>query len=113
MQLVKAIYIEDYGWQYPCCKMWMDYPEETKLYHDIAIDEWIKRGYNNNMLLFRVKESEVTMLHWLGNEQLHMHHTVVICLQKTSVIMVVSARMSQMTYHITGAVMERMSHEQL
>ena len=69
MQLVKAIYIEDYGWRkHPCCKMWMDYPEALQLYHDIAIDEWIKRGYNNNMPLFRVKESEVTMPHWLGNE---------------------------------------------
>ena len=75
MQLVKAIYIEDYGWRkHPCCKMRMDYPEALQLYHDIAIDEWIKRGYNNNMPLFRVKESEVTMPHWLGNEQLHASH---------------------------------------
>ena len=56
-------------------------PRALQLYHDIAIDEWIKRGYNNNMPLFRVKESEVTMPHWLGNEQLR-DHTVVICFKR-------------------------------
>ena len=35
LQILKAIYLDNYGWkQHPCVKMWKDYPESLMMYMD-------------------------------------------------------------------------------
>lgn len=50
MQIYKALHNPDYGWQnHPAVKMWRGYEDALALYHNIMIDEWVDRGYNNTM----------------------------------------------------------------
>jgi len=73
LQIIKAIYIPDYGWKnHPAVKMWADYPEALQMYHDSAINEWVRRGKNNTMPLTRIITDK--MPHWLGNERFHASH---------------------------------------
>ena len=38
------------GWiNHPCSVMWKDYVPALKHYTNVFIQEWINRGYNNNM----------------------------------------------------------------
>lgn len=74
LQILRAIYIPDYGWRHhPCTKMWKDYPHALQLYMNACIREWIKRGYKNTMQLAR-EDSFTVLPNWLGNKQLHLSH---------------------------------------
>jgi len=62
------------GWaNHPARTMWTGYLDALKLYHNLAIKEWIFRGYNNNMKLYNLPQ-QIVMPHWLGNEKLHASH---------------------------------------
>lgn len=62
------------GWSnHPATKMWRGYTQALKLYHDTIIREWIDRGYENNMDIFKVK-SPLEFPDWLGDERLHHSH---------------------------------------
>ena len=38
------------GWvNHPAVKMWKGYAAALAVYHNTMIDEWVDRGYNNNM----------------------------------------------------------------
>ena len=38
------------GWQHhPVTKMWRNHINALKLYHNLCIDEWVRRGYKNSM----------------------------------------------------------------
>jgi len=51
------------GWaNHPCVKMWKGYEDTLKLYHDIMIAEWIKRGYKNTMLYYCGEKIAHTLL---------------------------------------------------
>jgi len=63
------------GWvNHPVTRMWRGFEEALKIYQNITITEWIKRGYNNNMSLEVVDESSVEMPFWLGDERVHRSH---------------------------------------
>jgi hypothetical protein len=63
------------GWRnHPCVLMWRNYIPALKLYHNLSILEWIKRGYNNNMQLFNLEETQIAYPHWLGFPQYHASH---------------------------------------
>ena len=51
MQIINAINNpKKQGWQnHPATIMWTPYVNALKLYTNVIILEWIKRGYNNNM----------------------------------------------------------------
>ena len=74
LQILKAIYIPDYGWRHhPCVKMWKDYPHALQLYMNACIDEWKNRGFNNTMA--KAKEDSFTELPpWIGNKLFHDNH---------------------------------------
>ena len=41
------------GWMnHPARFMWIGYMDALKLYHNVCIQEWVARGYNNNMKLY-------------------------------------------------------------
>jgi hypothetical protein len=62
------------GWSnHPARTMWTGYLDALKLYHNLAIEEWVRRGYKNNMQLY-VLPSQITLPHWVGNERLHASH---------------------------------------
>ena len=43
------------GWKnHPAVEMWKDNIDALKLYHNVIINEWIARGYNNNMKLYEI-----------------------------------------------------------
>ena len=74
MQIIKTILTpEQKGWQnHPIVIMWTPYVQALMLYTNTIINEWIKRGYNNNMKLYEI--NSITMPHWLGNNEFHASH---------------------------------------
>ncbi|QIN54404.1 hypothetical protein [Cedratvirus kamchatka] len=44
---------------HPATKMWSPWPEALKLYHNMFIQEWIKRGYKNTMKLEKIDENKI------------------------------------------------------
>jgi hypothetical protein len=63
------------GWvNHPVTRMWRGFEEALKVYQNITIAEWIKRGYNNNMSFESVDESNIVMPFWLGDERIHRSH---------------------------------------
>jgi hypothetical protein len=72
MQILNAIETGK-GWiNHPITKMWTGYENALKLYHDIMIKEWIKRGYRNTMKLYNIKSAQMPW--WMGFEMLHLSH---------------------------------------
>ena len=64
---------EQKGWQnHPIVIMWTPYVQALQLYTNTIINEWIKRGYNNNMELYTIDSIE--MPHWLGKKEFHASH---------------------------------------
>ena len=61
------------GWRnHPIVIMWTPYVTALMVYSNTIINEWVKRGYNNNMKLYDV--SSIIMPHWLGREEFHSSH---------------------------------------
>jgi len=62
------------GWRnHPAVRMWEGYEDALRLYHDVMIEEWILRGYNNNMPLYGIYP-DVFLPDWIGDERLHASH---------------------------------------
>lgn len=63
------------GWvNHPVTRMWRGFEEALKIYQNFTINEWIKRGYKNNMSFEIVDESSLVMPFWLGDERVHRSH---------------------------------------
>lgn len=62
------------GWRnHPATKMWEGYENALKLYLNLCIDEWVSRGYNNNMKHEAIC-GKVEFPPWLGREEFHTSH---------------------------------------
>ena len=62
------------GWRnHPITKMWNGYEPLLQLYFNNCVNEWVNRGYNNNMELENITEMIVDP-DWLGNERFHSSH---------------------------------------
>lgn len=81
LQIIKAIQDPTYGWQnHPAVKMWRSDLPTLELYHDVMIDEWIKRGYRNNMY-FRYgshREYFPKLPAWISPELVRSHQSNLI-----------------------------------
>ena len=63
------------GWRnHPITKMWAGYENALKVYFNICVHEWIRRGYRNTMKLEEMPETPIDYPHWFGNEQFHSSH---------------------------------------
>ena len=72
-QILKAIYLDRYGWQqHPCKRMWMQYPDALTEYMNTAIDVWMERGFKNSMRKCHVMG--VVYPSWLGLPKFHDSH---------------------------------------
>lgn len=74
-EAINAIKLDlPYGWKnHPAIRMWFSFPNALKEYHNIIIQEWIDRGYKNNMPFFRIHD-KVRYPDWLGYHKLHSTH---------------------------------------
>ena len=62
------------GWaNHPARTMWNGYLPALKLYHNLSIDEWVRRGYNNTMKHYDLPDN-IQMPPWFGWEDLHASH---------------------------------------
>ncbi len=62
------------GWtNHPCSVMWGKFVPALKLYLNLSIDEWIKRGFKNTMVKETIEE-EIIYPDWLGFEDFHSSH---------------------------------------
>ena len=62
------------GWiNHPATRMWRGYENALKQYLNECIDEWIHRGYNNNMK-HEVIDGDIVYPHWLGDDLFHSTH---------------------------------------
>jgi hypothetical protein len=63
------------GWQnHPAVKMWREHENSLKIYYNVIVKEWIKRGYKNNMDLEIVDYHRIQHPPWLGDEKFHSSH---------------------------------------
>lgn len=73
MEIYDTITGKSNGWSnHPIVKMWRGYSDALALYHNIAIEEWVKRGYKNNMRL--IEFHNVVMPPWIGRAEFHASH---------------------------------------
>jgi len=62
------------GWaNHPARTMWRGYLDALKLYHNLSINEWVSRGFNNTMKLYDLP-STVTLPPWIGRDDVHASH---------------------------------------
>ncbi len=74
MQLLRAISADGSGWsRHPAAAMWRGYTNALKQYHNLAMDEWVRRGYLNRMPK-QVIRGKITYPLWLGDESFHASH---------------------------------------
>lgn len=57
---------------HPAVLMWAGYEEALASYMTACIDEWVRRGYNNNMI--RANCGRVKLPSWFGSEAFHASH---------------------------------------
>jgi hypothetical protein len=55
---------------HPIIFMWVGYVDALKYYFNCCVDEWVNRGYKNNLEKYEVKEN-VTFPFWFSNKQVH------------------------------------------
>jgi hypothetical protein len=58
---------------HPMVLMWLGYERGLKRYINLCIQEWLKRGYTNTMLVYPLKD-EPSYPHWIYSESLHKSH---------------------------------------
>jgi hypothetical protein len=62
------------GWRnHPAVRMWRGYANALKFYLNSAIQEWVSRGYNNNMKLEKIR-GKIIFPKWFGSERFHASH---------------------------------------
>lgn len=75
LTLLRVLYGCRKGYQhYPATLMWKGYEDTLAIYYNLCVQEWIKRGYNNN--LFRVyfpRDHTIIYPPWWGGP-IHSDH---------------------------------------
>lgn len=72
-QIYHTICGKSEGWKnHPAVKMWAGYEDALSLYMEAVINEWVSRGYVNNLPIPERKSEK--MPSWLGDERLHRSH---------------------------------------
>ena len=62
------------GWRnHPVVKMWEGHTNALKLYFNKSLEEWISRGYKNNMKP-EIIRGKIIFPKWFGNRKFHSSH---------------------------------------
>lgn len=73
-QIINAATTRSGGWvNHPATLMWLNNLPALKLYTNMCIDEWVRRGYRNNMEKYDLPD-HIEMPSWLGDEAFHASH---------------------------------------
>jgi hypothetical protein len=73
-QIMHALAVRG-GWSnHPIVKMWAGYEDALKLYSNLMVEEWIRRGYRNSMEIYDITGSTIKSPWWLGIEEFHASH---------------------------------------
>jgi hypothetical protein len=63
------------GWRHhPAVLMWQGCEEALKLYYNLCLEEWVGRGYRNNMLPETPGPGQLVWPWWLGRPEFHAAH---------------------------------------
>tara|TARA_R110002020_G_scaffold106942_11_gene248667 strand:- start:331 stop:765 length:435 start_codon:yes stop_codon:yes gene_type:complete len=63
------------GWlNHPAVLMWRGYADALAFYHNVIIDEWVRRGFRNNMEYLPLPSGEIIFPEWFGDERVHSSH---------------------------------------
>ena len=72
-QIIRAVKYGG-GWQnHPAVKMWRGHVNALKLYYNLSLDEWFKRGYRNNMRKMPIR-GKIAYPQWFGRNCFHASH---------------------------------------
>lgn len=56
---------------HPAVLMWKGHLKALQLYYNTIVNEWIRRGFTNNMPIFKIK-GDVPMPWFIGNKSFHL-----------------------------------------
>lgn len=77
LQILNTLSGKSNGWKnHPAVRMWRGYERALEYYKNLAIDQWIRRGFNNSMpetYEFESKQ-EFVWPNWRGYEEFHASH---------------------------------------
>lgn len=59
---------------HPAVKMWVGHTETLKLYFNCMIEEVYRRGYKNNIPMYKINRKKITCPWWLGYSTFHNSH---------------------------------------
>jgi len=63
------------GWRnHPVTRMWSGYECALQVYQNYTIQEWVNRGYKNNMQFEEILIPSPKMPSWFGDEEFHRSH---------------------------------------
>ena len=63
------------GWRnHPITKMWAGYEDALKVYFNICVTEWIRRGYKNTMKLEDMPDTPIEYPHWFKDDRIRSSH---------------------------------------
>ena len=73
-QIIRAITYGG-GWaNHPIVKMWIGFENALKQYSNAVVEEWIRRGYRNSLLIYDLTDCKVVYPWWLCIEEFHSSH---------------------------------------
>jgi hypothetical protein len=62
------------GWsRHPAVNMWRGHINALKLYYNLCIDEWVRRGYQNKMMKMKIS-GKISYPPWFGRKDFHAAH---------------------------------------
>lgn len=76
-QIINIITQPDYAgsWaHHPAVKMWRGYENALKLYVNVMIAEWVRRGFRNTLAYYDIEADAITFPWWLGDLDFHDSH---------------------------------------
>lgn len=74
--------IEKKGWvNHPAVIMWEGYDNLLKIYINECINEFVRRGKNNNMPLYDVDHNTLSTPWWFGWKKFHMSHQAALVIK--------------------------------
>jgi hypothetical protein len=72
-QILRALKFSNGYSKHPAVKMWRGHTNALKLYYNLCLDEWINRGYRNNIHKMKIS-GKITYPRWFGRDEFHAAH---------------------------------------
>lgn len=74
-QIIMALTVPGSSWRFhPAVTMWDGHVSQLVQYMDAIVEEWVRRGYVNNMVVPHMLDHGDEAPRWLGDPRLHDSH---------------------------------------